>query len=89
MREKAEIRKDTLSWFSSKYKQTEEECFQMLLQAQKDNIFTIDQIHDGCIELARGSIIEMDLPTHIRILAELCNKGVKSSVAGKKLREAG
>ena len=80
---------EILKWFKENYKQTKTECAEILLQAQKDYPFTIEQIKDGCIELRKAPFIDKDhLPTHIKLLGELCNVGIQSSIAGEALREA-
>ena len=78
-----------LQWFTQNYQQTKDECIKILTDAQKDYPFTLEQIQEGCIELRKINIKEKDhLPTHVRLLGELGNVGIKASIAGEKLREA-
>jgi len=80
---------EILKWFTSNYKQTKDECFKILIDAQKDYPFTIEQIQEGCIELRKAPFIDKDhLPTHIKLLGELRNAGIKGNIAGEKLRKA-
>ena len=47
---------EILKWFTKNYKQTKAECVEILLQAQKDYPFTIEQIQEGCIELRKAPL---------------------------------
>lgn len=81
------ISDEILKWFTDNYIQTKNECIVILLQAQKDYPFTIEQIQDGCIALRKLDFDKNHLPTHIKILDEMCNRGIKASIAGEKLRK--
>ena len=78
-----------LNWFTANYTDTKSECHAILVNEQKDYPFTIDQIQEGCVELKKAPFVKKGhLATHIKLLGDLCNTGIKASVAGKKLREA-
>ena len=80
---------ETLKWFAANYRQTKIECARILLQAQKDYPFTIDDFKKGCVELRKIPLEDQDyLPTHIKLLGEMGNVGINASIAGEKLREA-
>lgn len=80
---------EILKWFTDNYTQNKAECVNILRHALKDYPFTVEQLKDGCFELRKVSFIDKDhLPTHIKLIGELCNVGIKANIAGEKLREA-
>ena len=77
-----------LKWFTDNFKQSEEECIAILMEAQRCYPFTIDKIHEGCIAI-RGDVFKElgDLPKYIRLLGEMCDAGMSATKAGEVSRK--
>ncbi len=77
-----------LKWFDDNYIENIEQINFLLEQAEIKSLFTKEQLFEGCKELRLGRMNKDLLETHIRLLSAMGDVGIKSQIAGIKLREA-
>ena len=77
-----------IEWILKNYTEDKLDCEKLLFQASVDYSFTQEQFIDGCKELKRYTLEKVSLKQHLKILGEMSLIGIKSSIAGKKIREA-
>ena len=76
-----------LDWFDKNYIEDREKCATLIIGAQKDYPFTPKYLKDGCEFLKTTIIKDESLYTHIKLIGDLCNKGVSAAETGAQLRE--
>jgi hypothetical protein len=79
---------EKIDWFVENYIENKEQCEFLLEQAEKKYSFTKKQFYEGCYLLRLGRFDKDLLETHIKLLGEMSNVGIKAAIAGAKLREA-
>ena len=77
-----------MEWFKCNYIESENQCLVLLDKYERKYNITRQEFYQGCMELRNGRYEKELIETHLRILGEICNYGVKASIAGAKMREA-
>lgn len=77
-----------IKWFPKNYIENESQCEFLLEKAEVKYAFTKEQFYEGCLELRKGRFEKDSLETHLDILGKMSLLGIRSSIAGVKIREA-